>query len=76
MSKLGLRIDDLRVESFSTMDDGGKGRGTVRGHGLSLLSVEPPSCDSCDGGCTPASGEDTCDACPLSNPCGSIRLQG
>lgn len=52
MKKLSLKLDELRVESFAT-DDDGDGRGTVRGHVQSIDHTECPvlECYSYGGTC-------------------------
>ena len=58
MKKLMLKLDDLRVETFTT-GDRAAGRGTVRGHYGTTHTQAGDTCDyeSCMGSC----GGDTCD---------------
>lgn len=82
MKKLKLKLDDLRIDSFTTTRVG-KAKGTVFGeqctcqsdHYACLQSVDP-SCDgmSCDatacGTCGDFSCEDSCVDCTCAASCG------
>jgi len=74
MSKLSLKLDDLAIQSFSTLPAEG-GRGTV--HGLTGDQDTCVALNTCISACTrldscatcPASCFGTCASCPLScNP--------
>jgi hypothetical protein len=72
MKKLGLKLDELRVESFE-VGKTGVGRGTVQGHEPSSVDTCAASCIcvdtvytnndvTCDLSCDCASGAATCPA--------------
>lgn len=59
MKKLALRMDDLRVETFTTAEQPG-GRGTVAGH-YGTTHTQQGQGASCDPTCQDSCGGDTCD---------------
>jgi hypothetical protein len=76
--KLMLNLDTLQVESFDTLPEGGRGRGTVHGHDA---TNEYDSCactkeyDTCHVSCDPCATCDTscaggpfCDCLPSGCP--------
>lgn len=57
MQKLRLDLEQVVVESFSTMMHGGGPRGTVRGR----VDTEQPSCGPTD--------DNTCEGCGITDDC-------
>ncbi|HEU0054164.1 MAG TPA: hypothetical protein VFQ39_13350 [Longimicrobium sp.] len=56
--KLALRLDELEVESFATLDRNGA-RGTVAAHGFSIVDQDLPGKEHP----VPVSGDISCDTC-------------
>ena len=74
MKKITLELDTLAVESFETVAAAAVERGTVRGHGTTIVIIDPSqaSCDGiCEGeGSQYATCEITCAQC-TGDTCGN-----
>ena len=71
MKKLALALDELQVESFSTIDGSGAPNRTVHGY-ISLMTcscVECATLSGCETGCGGAThGAETCEENPTCLP--------
>lgn len=80
MSKLTLRLDDLRVDTFDTTP-AERGRGTVFGQQCTCYTVcTCPGCPTCDGTCPadPSCADtcwETCDGMSCWHTCGFTECE-